>query len=296
MHTNKVNGKRYIGITKQSPSRRWSNGLGYRDQIFFWRAIQKYGWNEFEHKILYNNLTVSEAEEKEAQLIAFFNSNDKNFGYNILKGGSAPLPISDETRNRISKNHADVSGCKNPMYGVHLEKGQPVRCLDNNVIYKDVQTAAKELGLKAYNIWQVLCRRQKSTGGYHFVYEQDYVEDKWYNSEVGNNKQIICTDTGEIFHSIKECAKKLNLDDSGITKVCRGKQKHIKGFHFQYWRGQNNTPTVKEKFKKVLCLNNHQEYKSPKEAADVLGLDRSSVAKVCRGKLRSTGGYNFKYT
>ena len=31
------------------------------------------------------------------------------------------------------------------------------------------------------------------------------------------------------------------------------------------------------------------------EAANVLGLDSSSISKVCRGKLKTTKGFRFKY-
>ena len=45
-HTNKVNGKVYVGQTKQTLDRRWRNGVGYtRDNCdtHFARAINKYG-------------------------------------------------------------------------------------------------------------------------------------------------------------------------------------------------------------------------------------------------------------
>ena len=44
IHTNKINEKRYVGITCQSTSRRWRNGDGYIQNEHFYRAIQKYGW------------------------------------------------------------------------------------------------------------------------------------------------------------------------------------------------------------------------------------------------------------
>ena len=46
MHISPSN-KRYIGITSKSVNKRWNNGLGYIKNDHFWRAIQKYGWNNF---------------------------------------------------------------------------------------------------------------------------------------------------------------------------------------------------------------------------------------------------------
>ena len=44
IHNNKINHKKYIGITKQKPEYRWGyNGCNYKESPHFWNAIQKYG-------------------------------------------------------------------------------------------------------------------------------------------------------------------------------------------------------------------------------------------------------------
>lgn len=58
------NGKRYVGITSQQISRRWREGKGYKSQEMFTRAINKYGWDNIQHIILYDKLTKEQAEEK----------------------------------------------------------------------------------------------------------------------------------------------------------------------------------------------------------------------------------------
>ena len=77
MHTNIINNKKYIGITKKSPKKRWGcKGYGYKkSQPVFWNAIQKYGWDNFKHEILFNNLSQKEAQEKEIELIAKYKTN-----------------------------------------------------------------------------------------------------------------------------------------------------------------------------------------------------------------------------
>ena len=51
MHTSPSN-KKYIGITSLKPEYRWNKGNGYKTQTVFYRAIQKYGWDNFKHEII----------------------------------------------------------------------------------------------------------------------------------------------------------------------------------------------------------------------------------------------------
>jgi hypothetical protein len=59
------NGKRYIGITSKRPEARWEGGTGYdKDhQPVMYNAIQKYGWDNIEHNILFTDLTEEKAKE-----------------------------------------------------------------------------------------------------------------------------------------------------------------------------------------------------------------------------------------
>ena len=79
-HTNQHNKKVYVGITKQTASSRWKNGECYKRQAFY-SAIQEYGWENFEHKILADNLSREEAEYFETFFIDYFDSCEN--GYNV---------------------------------------------------------------------------------------------------------------------------------------------------------------------------------------------------------------------
>ena len=49
--------KYYVGITSKTPEERWRNGFGYYTQSYFYNAIQKYGWDNFQHEIISENLS-----------------------------------------------------------------------------------------------------------------------------------------------------------------------------------------------------------------------------------------------
>lgn len=107
MHVNKANQKKYIGITSQKPEARWGpNGRHYSNQ-YFAKAINKYGWDGFDHFILCEGLEEDEAKEMEIALIAKHSSNDSDFGYNCTIGGDgATKYYTEEERKLASKESA----------------------------------------------------------------------------------------------------------------------------------------------------------------------------------------------
>lgn len=111
MHVNKTNGKRYIGITSQKPLYRWKNGLGYRSQKRFFCAIKSYGWDGFDHYVLFENLSKAEAERTEEELIRKYRSNEEEYGYNIENGGVIHK-LSEEQKEHLreintGKHHSE---------------------------------------------------------------------------------------------------------------------------------------------------------------------------------------------
>ena len=104
IHTNKINGKKYIGQTCQNPpENRWKNGKGYSNNTHFTRAIQKYGWDNFEHEVVKSQISKEEADILERMLIKELNTMNPN-GYNAKDGGSNGRP-SDETKRKLSESH-----------------------------------------------------------------------------------------------------------------------------------------------------------------------------------------------
>lgn len=219
MHKNKINSKVYIGITKRKPQYRWNNGKGYKNQ-YFKRAIKKYGFDNFEHKILYENLTQKEAEQKEIELIYYYKSSERDFGYNISKGGMVNngVPCKKETKQKISKANR---GTKNGMYGKHHTEKEKEK----------ISKASKKL----WNNKEHREKMLKVLENNRCNFEKGHIP--WNKGKKGipawNRKKVICIDTNEIFYSIAEAEKIKKVNN--ISLCCSGKYKTAGGYHWRYY-------------------------------------------------------------
>lgn len=116
LHLNKINGKRYYGITSEKkPEDRWRKGYSHNKHLE--GAIKQYGWDNFDHLIIASNLTKKEAEDLEVELIAKYNTNNPDFGYNLTSGGGVGVFRHSEESKRLMSEH--TKGELNPMYGKH---------------------------------------------------------------------------------------------------------------------------------------------------------------------------------
>lgn len=220
MHKNKINGKVYIGITKQKPQYRWSNGKGYDNQ-YFRRAIEKYGFNNFEHIILCENLKQSEAEQKEIQYIAYYKSSERKFGYNISKGGMVNngVPCSEETKKKISKAN---KGIKNGMYGKHHTEEEKKKISEaSKKLWQNQEYREKTLKILNNN------RRDFKKGNIPWNKGKKGIMVAW------NKKRVICLETNEIFDSMTEAQKIKKVNN--ISLCCSGKYKTAGGYHWRYY-------------------------------------------------------------
>lgn len=98
-------GKVYIGITKKLKAEyRWDNGNGYKRNILFYRAVTKYGWNNFQHIILSKNLSEERAKNLEKDLIRHY--KDLGISYNITDGGEGTYGWnpSEITKSKMSNS------------------------------------------------------------------------------------------------------------------------------------------------------------------------------------------------
>lgn len=110
LHINKANQKKYVGITCRRPEVRWGkNGYNYHSTPHFYSAILKYGWDNFEHIIIKDNLPEECAKTLEKILIKLWDTTNRLKGYNISKGGDGNTGIhpkpSVNTKKKMSDSH-----------------------------------------------------------------------------------------------------------------------------------------------------------------------------------------------
>jgi len=136
-HTCKITNKVYIGQTCQkNPYNRWlSNGNGYKTQRYFWRAIQKYGWDNFEHTIIQTTDTKDKADILEKMWIYYY--KNRCGVYNMTEGGEGvvgPIPwnkglkgcFTKDTLQKMSDSHkGKTSGRKGKTGFTAWNKGIP---------------------------------------------------------------------------------------------------------------------------------------------------------------------------
>lgn len=217
-HTNKINGKCYIGQTCQTLSQRWRKGEGYKNSTYFYHAIQKYGWDNFEHTILECGLNENEVDERERYWIKYFHSTDENYGYNLSDGGNA-----EHSFNLLHKEHHQQSIIK--------ALGKKVICLNTKVIYPTITQATLETGID--HISDCCKGKIKSAGkdkeGNALYWK--YLDDYTGNEKIEIKKQkrgktsVLCITTGRIYSSAKEAERDTRVDSGSIGRCCNGKRK-----------------------------------------------------------------------
>lgn len=195
MHTNKINGKMYIGQTSQKdPKDRWKNGKAYTKSCpYIHHAIQKYGWENFETTIIEKGeFTRKEVNDKEDYWINYYGTRNKNKGYNIAPGGYKGLPpLALEKALDWMRNNPEFGLDRardmhkwqeeNPEEMLRLRRinsakatearKRKVQCIETGIIYESATEAARKVPKTSQGKICMVCRGQRNTsGGYHWCY------------------------------------------------------------------------------------------------------------------------------
>lgn len=228
MHISPSN-KRYIGITCRSPQERWgNNGSGYKGQAFE-NAINKYGWDNIQHAILFENLSKEKAEELEIALIAQYKTTDKKHGYNVQNGGSSVGKYTEETRQKISQSR---KGCTPWNKGIPRTDAEKAKMSKSHIgLTKGKNNGRYGKGIPPEQLKKMIDARQGMEPYWKGKHLRESAKQKIGKA---NSKSIIRVEDGKVFDSVKQASAEVNVTSTAICNCLKGKTKHAGGFRWEY--------------------------------------------------------------
>ena len=271
-------GKRYIGITSQKVTLRWRHGEGYAKNIHFYRSIQKYGWENFEHNILAENVDEEDAKNLERELIKKYETTDPTKGYNVTRGGDTRQPCPDYVRELISQRN----------------KGKP----KSEETRKRMSEAAKKRGPRP-----PMSEEQKEK------ISKSLIGNKRALGKHNNTKPIAMCDMNnrvlKVFKSAVDAGNEMGCSSSGIGTACKENGKN-NGLNNTKYGGAyagyrwffldkdgkiiNNNYGNKNNGRNLqitqcdLNGNTINEFDKLKDATDAFGFPRNGLCSALKGK------------
>ena len=263
MVRNLINGKIYFGITENNFDTRYGGDITKNTHNeHLKRSIKKYGIENFEineqFDVAYNENNLWDLED---MYICLYNTLDPKYGYNKRRSGSKHRghgKASEETKKKISENHADFSGENHPRYGKELSE-EHKRKLSESHTGKKLSEEHKKNIAKA------------TTGEKNPFYGKQHSEE--------TKRKISETKKGKKYS--EETRRKISEVQKGKKRSEETKRK-ISENHADFSGGNN--PSAK----KVICINTGQKFSTAKEAQEWCGI-KSGVGSCCKGKSKYAG-------
>lgn len=260
MYINKVNGKRYVGQAKDFIQRHKEH-IRKHDQVID-KAIDKYGIDNFEIKILAHNIPTQEKlNDYEKFFIKRYNSSIKNGeGYNVAEGGHNGNTMEGKTDEEIeewkrkigegNKGKKGLVGEENPMYN---KKGE----LHPSYGKTRTKESKQKMSISHKGTKATEETRQKMSeahkGDKNVFYgkkHSDASKQKMSEAKKGmydgaknpNASKVLQYTTDGIllneWETIKEASEQTKTNKTSISMCCSGKRKTAGGFVWKYKKGE----------------------------------------------------------
>lgn len=286
--------KYYIGITSQTAEQRWRKGKGYKTCVKFFKAIQKYGWENFEHIILFENLSREIANEIEKYLIAKYDTIDN--GYNITEGGYTSNPkLPKEELRRNSKRNKKI-------YRYNLDG----EYIDEFFSISEAERVTSILGSSIGN-----CAKGKllHAGGYMWRYKYYKKISPYINPK---EKEVCLYDLSKKlikeFKSVKNASFYSGYTEQEISKCCKRKIETLDENIFLYKGDDINNVEIQNTYYKgyISLMKTVYQYSFTKglinsfdslsDAAEKTGDSISMISSHCKNETSmSTKHYYYTF-
>lgn len=306
VHENKVNGKKYFGITKNPVLQRWEKrGSGYKRGTHIRNAFIRYGWDSFYHFVIMDGLTYEEALFYEKAFIEFYKTTNKKYGYNKDKGGKNFIVRSEIREELESKKFI-----------------KPVVHIDTRTVYSDSNMASYYTGYKASSIRRTCSSQKFMLFNSHWAFKEDYDKMTEYDIEkvlrmkpkhyMDDNRSVICLETLEVFKNAKCAQKDYNSTSVHCIQSCCKENNPNRLMaakkHWMYYEDYlKATPDEiqarlsirqgQKISKAVIKLETGEIFPSIEEASSATGLSSKTIRYSCTNKQQThprNGHWMFK--
>ena len=252
--TNTLNSKIYVGQTVHGLLYRWGqhkrNALNYNIGYPLYRAIRKYGIENFTVELIDLADSVEESNAKEIFWIENLNCYiEDKMGYNLTRGGHNRDNLAgkswgkhtEEHKNKMSAMFRGVKPSESSIAGSKRENSQATINLTTGMEFSSAREMSKFYGLSYIFTLNLLSGNKRQKNGDIFRYKDDSkakkadIRESFVPFHKALPKKILCVETNEVFSSIKEASEKLNIGRTGINNMLKGRSRKSGGLTFEYY-------------------------------------------------------------
>lgn len=297
MHRCKINSKVYIGQTCQMPrEKRWGgNGQHYKQKRkngqyqnpHFAGAINLYGWENFEHCILFDNLTIDEANRIEEICIILFRSTEQEYGYNIMPGGKNKV-IPEESKKKMSiAKKGKNTGAESYWYG------------------KEFPEEMKKKMSEAAKLRFSIPENTNFYGKHHTEESKRKLSEarlgKYTGKDAYWSKPTICVDLNILLDCTMDFEKQFGFCHSVVSGACRGEVLQAYGHYFIYAE-DFDIERIRELLMRkvrftdvpVVCIETGQIFDTKVDAQNKTGVSKDGIHRCLKDQWRTAGHLHWR--
>lgn len=282
--TNKINNKKYIGQSVNI-ERRFREHRKNKSTQCIDKSIRKYGWANFEVKII--NCAEEILDAMERTLIALYETINRDKGYNLESGGHKNKHASEETRKKMSESHPDLSGEKHYLWGKHHSEETRQKMSESRKGRKYSEETKKKLS-------------ESRKGDKHHLFGKHHSEETKSKLSKANKGKLVGEKnpmygkygdknpfygkhhSEETISKLSEIHRRENLSDETRKKMSKS-QKGLKA-------GEKHP-----RAKKVICIETQEVFNFIRDAAKKHNIDATNLSACCKGKLITCGKLHWMY-
>lgn len=230
--TNLENGKVYIGQTiKSLETRKNVHYSKYSSCVYFHNALMKYPKDSWTWEVIEQCDSREELDKKEIYWIAFYNSKNSAFGYNLTDGGqgSRGVIITDEHKRKTRESML-LAVTNN--YSKANSQLKPVKCVELNQNFCSFSDAARKTNSNVNSIRRVIKGELNTAGGYHWKLLEGEERIKCLPNA------IYCVELDKIYDTIRQARVEDRFHEGNLSIAMKNgssdEPKSYAGYTF-YW-------------------------------------------------------------